>query len=68
MAPFVTNANNATSWYLASETNDDGVNSDMQKYFGDAINSILTGNNNDQAMETLKSGVSQTQSKYKLKK
>jgi hypothetical protein len=68
VAPFVNNANQATSWYLASETGDDGVNSDMQKYFGDAVNSILTENESEKAMEALKSGVVQTQTKYKLKR
>ncbi len=68
VAPFVNNANQSTSWYLASETNDSGVNSDMQKYFGDAINLMIEGNDPEKAMETLKSGVNQTQTKYKLKR
>lgn len=66
--PFISSANNATSWYLASETGDNGVNSDMQKYFGDAINSTLNGGDSEKTMETLKNGVSQTQTKYKLKR
>lgn len=65
--PFVSNANNATSWYLASNTGDDGVNTDMQKYFGDAINSIISGKSDD-TMTTLQNGVVQTQNKYKLKR
>ena len=64
---FVETANNATSWYLASETGDDGVNTEMQKYFGDAINSILTGTKkSEEAVKTLMSGVSQLRQKYKL--
>ena len=66
--PFISNANMATSWYLASNTGDDGVNTDMQKYFGDAINLILTNEKSDEMMTTLQSGVVQTQNKYKLKK
>jgi multiple sugar transport system substrate-binding protein len=64
---FVDNADNASSWYLASETGDDGVNTEMQKYFGDAINSILTRNkSSEEAVKTLISGVSQLRQKYKL--
>jgi len=66
--PFISTANNATSWYLASNTADDGVNTDMQKYFGDAINAIITKEKTDEMMATLQSGVVQTQNKYKLKK
>lgn len=66
--PFISTANNATSWYLASNTGDDGVNTDMQKYFGDAINAIVTNTKTDEMMTTLQSGVVQTQNKYKLKR
>ncbi|MPN25236.1 hypothetical protein SDC9_172643 [bioreactor metagenome] len=66
--PFVSTANNATSWYLASNTGDDGLNTDMQKYFKDTINMIVTNTKTDEMMETLKNGVIQTQNKYKLKR
>jgi multiple sugar transport system substrate-binding protein len=61
--PFVSVADNATSWYLASATGDNGVNSEMQKYFTDAINNI-----DDSSLNTLKSGISQLQQKYSLKR
>lgn len=65
--PFVDTANKATSWYLASETGDDGVNTQMQKYFSDAINSILIKNeSSENAVKTLSNGVGQLQQKYKL--
>jgi len=65
--PFVETANNATSWYLASETGDNGVNTEMQKYFGDAINSILNGSKkSEEAVKTVLSGVTQLRQKYKL--
>jgi len=64
---FVDTANNASSWYLASNTDDDAVNTEMQKYFGDAINSILIGNKtSEEAVGTLINGVSQLRQKYKL--
>lgn len=65
--PLVDTANFATSWYLASETGDDGLNTEMQKYFGDAINSIALKNiNSQEAVATLLTGVAQLQQKYKL--
>jgi len=66
--PFISAANNATSWYLASNTGDEGLNTDMQKYFGDVINAITTNTKTDEMMTTLQSGVVQTQNKYKLKR
>jgi len=65
--PFVDTANSASSWYLASETGDEGVNKEMQKYFGDAINSILINNTDSaEAVKTVLSGVSQLRQKYGL--
>jgi len=65
--PFVETANDASSWYLASRTGDDGIDVEMQKYFGDAINSILNGSKkSEEAVKTLISGVSQLRQKYKL--
>jgi len=68
--PFLSVANSASSWYLASETGDEGVNSDMQKYFTDAINGMSqTGSSEDtKVLSTLKTGISQLQQKYGLNK
>lgn len=66
--PFVSVADNAESWYLASATSDGGVNTEMQKYFTDAINNLDAYSNNTETMTTLKSGISQLQQKYLLKK
>jgi multiple sugar transport system substrate-binding protein len=66
--PFVSAANNAESGYFASDTYDSGLNTEMQKYFGDAINSLLLNNNDPIAiMTTLKSGLTQLIQKYSLK-
>jgi len=66
---FVDTANNASSWYLASNTGDEGVNTEMQKYFGDAINAInLKNEKSEDAVKTLLSGISQLRQKYKLTK
>lgn len=67
--PFLSVANKANSWYLASETGDNGVNAEMQKYFTDAINSLSAGGNNTtEVLTTLKNGISQLQKKYGLNK
>ena len=66
--PFVSVADNAESWYLASATGDGGVNTEMQKYFTDAINNLDSNADNTETMTTLKNGISQLQQKYTLKK
>ncbi len=68
--PFLSVANNASSWYLASETGDEGVNTEMQKYFTDAINGIsqTSSSEDTKVLSTLKTGISQIQQKYSLNK
>jgi hypothetical protein len=67
--PFLSVANKASSWYLASETGDGGVNTEMQKYFTDAINNLSSsGSDSTEILTTLKSGISQLQKKYGLTK
>ncbi len=68
--PFLSVANNASSWYLASETGDEGVNTEMQKYFTDAINGIsqTSSSEDTEVLSTLKTGISQIQQKYSLVK
>lgn len=61
-------ANDATSWYLSSETHDDGLNDGMKKYFGDAINSMVLNNQEmSSVMPTLTQGIQQIKIKYQLK-
>lgn len=67
--PFVSKANKAESWYLSSRTFDDGVNDEMIKYFGDAVNSVtLNGRDPGDVTTTLRSGINQLIQKYQLKK
>lgn len=65
--PFVSAADSATSWYLASATGDDGLNTEMQKYFADAINQIGQSDNTE-LLTNLKNGIIQLQTKYGLKR
>lgn len=60
--PFVSVADNAESWYLASRTFDNGINDEMIKYFGDAINAITMENKApEDVMVDLKSGINHRQ-------
>lgn len=64
--PFASVANEASSWYLASKTGDNGVNDEMIKYFKDSINSLTDNKDIDDVMTTLKAGIQQVYQKYSL--
>ncbi len=65
---FVSQAPDSQSWYLDSRTFDGatGINSQMSKYFEDAVNSINKGTDIARALATLTPGVSQVLSTYGL--
>lgn len=68
LTPFTTSANTATSWYLCSRTFDDGINDEMSRYFGNAINSLVLGNTtSDNAIQDLTNGINQLKDKYQIK-
>ncbi len=58
----------AKSWYLGSRTHDGptGINSQITKYYEDAVNSMGKGRVSGGAMKTLESGVAQILSQYSL--
>jgi len=64
----VTQAPDAQSWYLAARTFDGatGINSQIGKYFEDAVNAVNSGIPAAKALETVASGVSQVLSQYGL--
>lgn len=65
--PFVEQAKDATSWYLASNTYDNGVNDGMIKYFSDAIRAVGTQRTSPKtALETVAKGVSAVSTQYGL--
>jgi ABC-type glycerol-3-phosphate transport system substrate-binding protein len=68
LSVFVAQADNGSSGYLSSRTFDDGLNSDLSKYFTDAINKMLTGNTSaDDVIGDLTNGINQVKQKYQLK-
>ncbi|PIU73608.1 hypothetical protein COS78_01290 [Candidatus Shapirobacteria bacterium CG06_land_8_20_14_3_00_40_12] len=65
--PFISVANNAESGLLSSRTFDAGLNTELSKYFADAINSIAQNADPSTIMTDLRSGINQVIQKYKLK-
>lgn len=62
--PFVLQADGAVSSFFASDTYDDGLNSQMNAYLGNAVRSILANTSPQSAVETLAQGVSQVLGQY----
>lgn len=68
VAPFLTNADLATGWYLSSRTFDDGLNDNMAKYFNDAINAMVYKNETaDKVWPDLSNGINQLVQRYQIK-
>lgn len=61
---FVTQAPTYKSWYLNSDTRDQGINDEITKYYEDAINTVLAGGNAGQALQTTSQGIQQVLQKY----
>lgn len=64
LKPFIQQADTAKTWYLASFTHDGGINDQMIKYYGDALNALATGGNEEEILNTLNSGVRQVLQQY----
>jgi len=67
LAPFLSQAQNAQSWYLCSRTYDNGINDRIIKYFEDAVNKVNQGGNPKDALSTAAQGVNQILSQYGVK-
>ncbi len=52
------------SWYLSSQTFDQGINDQIIKYYEDAVNSTLGGGDPAEALQTTQQGVQQVLAKY----
>jgi multiple sugar transport system substrate-binding protein len=65
---FLSQASGAKSWYLASRTFDGstGINSQINKYFENAVNSVNQGTKAAKALETAAAGVTQVLTQYGL--
>ncbi|MBI2338197.1 extracellular solute-binding protein [Candidatus Daviesbacteria bacterium] len=61
---FVTQGPIYKTWYLSSNTFDNGINDEMIKYFEDGINATLAGTDPQNALQTVDQGVKQVLDKY----
>ncbi len=63
-----TQAPNATSWYLASRTFDGatGINSQINKYFEDAVNAVNEGKTSKASLEVTAEGVAQILAQFDI--
>ncbi len=66
LRPFVNQADNSYSWYLASFTHGSDPNEAMIKYFADAINALNQGNDSQTVITTLIAGINQVKARYHL--
>lgn len=68
VAAYINQAPNAQSWYLASRTFDGptGINSQIDKYFEDAVNAVNSGTPATKALEPVAPGVTQVLQQYGL--
>lgn len=68
LGPLIAQAPGAESWFLATRTFDGptGINSLLQKYFEDAVNSVNSGGDAAKALDTVSQGVKQVLSQYGL--
>jgi multiple sugar transport system substrate-binding protein len=66
LGSIISKANVGTSWYLASRTFDGptGINSQIIKYYEDAVNAVVSGKDAESALKTVESGVSQVLTQY----
>lgn len=64
VSPFINQAPYAQTWYLCSNTFDNGLNDRMIKYFEDAVNGVNQGRTSQEVLKTTSQGVSQLLSQY----
>lgn len=64
VAPFLSQAPYAQSWYLCSRTFDNGINDRMIKYFEDAVNAVNQGSDAAAALKTAAQGATQLLNQY----
>lgn len=62
--PFINQSPQAVSSFFASDTYDNGINSQMNAYLGNAVRSVLNNTSSQTAVETLSAGISQVLGQY----
>ncbi len=65
VAPYLADAPYAKSWYLSSNTFDNGINDQLIKYYQDAVTSmVVEGKKATNALETVNQGTTQVLRQY----
>jgi len=64
VSPFIDQMSKAQTWYLCSNTFDNGINDKIIKYYEDAVNSVNTGVEAKKALEATSQGIAQILSQY----
>lgn len=64
LAPFLNQASKAKTWYLCSDTYDNGINDRMIKYYEDAVNAINSGKPAKASLQTTTEGIAQLLTQY----
>lgn len=65
---FLMNASSADGWYLNSYTHDNGINDLLIKYYRDAVNAVLDGDESvEDALKTVEQGTKQVLRQYGVK-
>jgi ABC-type glycerol-3-phosphate transport system substrate-binding protein len=62
--PFILQAESAVSSLFVDGTNDDGINSKLNTYLENAVNSVVDNGSSETAVQTLSKGVTQVLSEY----
>ena len=66
LGALMSDAPKAKSWYLCSNTFDNGLNHQMINYYKDAVNALLTGKDVTKVLPTLSQGVQQVLTQYNV--
>jgi multiple sugar transport system substrate-binding protein len=61
---YINQMTSAKSWFLSSRTWDNGLNDKIIKYYEDAINLVLEGEDADEVLVTTEQGISQVYSQF----
>lgn len=66
LQPYLEDALYARSWYLASQTHDEGLNDQMIQYYADAVNASNQSGNVARSLQEIAPGIQQVLSRYSI--
>lgn len=66
VSPYLEDALYADSWFLASNTHDEGVNDQLIQYYADAVNEMNRTGTAQQALQNILPGIEQVLARYNI--